>query len=128
MSAQKLAQELSKGKPLSSELRDVAQFATAFPKASQALKEAPKAVSPLDFAVAGTGTLTTGNPLALMALGARPAARNMLLSSMVQKAALDPGFKQSAMSRVAPEVIDNQLFRLLAAPVGVNSLLATQGQ
>lgn len=128
VSAQKLAQELSKGKPLSGDLRDVAEFATAFPKASQALKEAPKAVSPLDFAVAGTGTLTTGNPLALAMLGARPAARNMLLSPLVQKAAMNPGFSQSAMSRLAPEVIDNQLFRLLAAPVGVNSLLATQGQ
>jgi hypothetical protein len=128
VSAQKLAQELSKGKPLSSELRDVAEFATAFPKASQALKEAPKAVSPLDWAVGMGTTVGTGNPLSLAMLGARPAARNMLLSSMVQKAALEPGFKQSAMSRLAPEVIDNQLFRLLAAPVGVNSLLATQGQ
>lgn len=128
VSAQKLAQELAKGKPLSGTLRDAAEFATAFPKASQALKEAPKAVSPLDWAVGMGTTVGTGNPLSLAMLGARPAARNMLLSQMVQKAALEPGFKQSAMSRLAPEVIDNQLFRLLAAPVGVNSLLATQGQ
>lgn len=128
VSAQKLAQELQKGKPLTGELRTAAEFATAFPKAAQALKEAPKSVSPLDFAVAGAGTLTTGNPLALAMLGARPAARNMLLSSMVQNAALKPGFKPSAMSQLAPAVIDNQLFKLFAAPASVSGGLALQGQ
>lgn len=127
VSAQKLAQELAKGKPLSGELRDVAEFATAFPKAAQSLKEAPKAVSPLDWAVSMATTAGTGNPLALMTVGARPAARNMLLSSMYQKAAMNPGFKPSAMSQLAPELIDNQLFRLLAAPASTAGALS-QGQ
>lgn len=127
VSAPRLAQDLSKGKPLSGELRTAAEFATAFPKAAQALKETPKAVSPLDFAVAGTGTLTTGNPLALLAVGARPAARNMLLSAMAQRAALTPGFNPSAVSQIAPELIDNQLLRLMAAPVSTAGAL-TQWQ
>lgn len=128
VNAQALAKELGKGKPLSDELRDVAQFATAFPKASQALKEAPKSVSPLDFAFAGGSAIGTGNPLALMALGARPAVRNMLLSNPVQKAAMTPGFTPSVASRLAPAALDNQLLRLLAAPSGVTGGLALQGQ
>lgn len=128
VSAQTLARELAKGKPLSGELKDVAQFSTAFPKASQSLKEAPKAVSPLDFAFAGGSAVGTGNPLALLALGARPAARNMLLSGPVQRAALNPGFRPSAMSQLAPAALDNQLLRLLAAPSGITGGLAIQGE
>lgn len=128
VSAQRLGQELGKGKPLSGELRTVAEFATAFPKAAQALKEAPKAVSPLDTWAAIATSVGTGNPLYLAMLGARPAARNMLLSTMAQKAALNPGFRPSAMSQLAPELIDNQLFRLLAAPVSTTGGLALQGQ
>ena len=52
VSAQQLAKDLAKGRPLSGDLLTVAQMGQAFPKATQALKEAPKAVSPLDFAVA----------------------------------------------------------------------------
>lgn len=119
INAQKLAADLTKGKPLSGELKDVAKFSTAFPKATQALKETPKSVSPLDFAVAGTSAASTGNPLALALVGARPVARNALLSKFVQQAAMKPGYKQSAMSRLAPAALDNELLRLLAAPVGM---------
>jgi hypothetical protein len=128
VSAQALAKELAKGKPLSGELRDVAQFGAAFPKASQALKETPKSVSPLDFAFAGGSAVGTGNPLALMMVGARPVVRNALLSPMVQRAALNPGFKPSALSQLAPEVLDNQLLKLLGAPSGIAGGLALQGQ
>lgn len=128
ISAPKLATELSKGRPLSGELRDVAEFATAFPKASQALKEAPKAVSPLDFAFAVGSAVSTGNPLALLAVGARPAARSVLLSGPVQRAALTPGFAPSVASRLAPAALDNQIFRLLAAPSGITAGIALQGQ
>lgn len=128
ISAPRLATELSKGKPLSGELRDVAEFATAFPKASQALKEAPKAVSPLDFAFAGGSAVSTGNPLALLAVGARPAARSVLLSGPVQRAALTPGFTPPVASRLAPAALDNKIFRLLAAPSGITAGLALQGQ
>lgn len=128
VSAQALAKELAKGKPLSGELKDVAQFGAAFPKASQALKEAPKSVSPLDFAFAGGSAVGTGNPLALMMVGARPAVRNALLSPMAQRAALNPGFAPSALSQMAPAVLDNQLLKLLGAPSGIAGGLALQGQ
>lgn len=112
----KLASELNKGKPLSGELKNIAEFARAFPKSAQALKEAPKAVSPLDFAVGLTSTAGTGNPLGLGLLGARPAARSLLLSDAVQRAALKPGFNPSITSRVAPSLLDNEAFRLMAMP------------
>lgn len=128
VSAQVLAKELGKGKPLSGELKDVAQFATAFPKASQALKEAPKAISPLDWAVSVGSTAATGNVLAPLMVGARPAVRNALLSPLVQRASLNPGFAPSAMSQMAPAALDNQLLRLLAAPSGITGALALQGQ
>lgn len=92
VSAQVLAKDLAKGKPLSAELRTVAQTAEAFPKATQALKESPKAVSPLDWAVGAMGGTATGNPLMLAGLAARPAVRAGLLSSPIQRmAARDVG-------------------------------------
>lgn len=117
VSAQKLAQELAKGKPLTGELADVAKMAQAFPKATQALKEAPKSVSPLDFAVSGGAAMASQNPLALLALGARPAARNILLSGPVQRAALSPGFSSPFAARVAPSIANNRLVELLG-PTG----------
>ena len=123
VSAQKLAQELAKGKPLTGELADVAKMAQAFPKATQALKEAPKSVSPLDFAVSGGAALASQNPLALLALGARPVARSALLSGPVQRAALRPGFTVPAAARFGPALTDNLLMQLLGpagAVTGVN--------
>lgn len=92
VSAQALAKQLEKGKPLSGELRTIAEMGQAFPKAMQSLKEAPKAVSPLDFAVSGGASMASGNPMPLAWLMGRPAARSYLLSPMAQKAAMrQPG-------------------------------------
>jgi hypothetical protein len=85
VAAKALATQLEKGKPLSGELLTVAQAAQAFPKATQALKEAPKTFSPLDMAVSAV----RGDPLGLLTLGARPAARSILLSKPMQNAAVD---------------------------------------
>lgn len=84
VAAPSLARELQKGKPLSGELKAIAEVASAFPKATQALKESPKAVSPLDFAFGGGAGLATGNPLAMATMVARPAARSLLLSKPYQ--------------------------------------------
>lgn len=81
VSAQALAKQLKKGKALSGNLLSAAQFAQAFPKAAQDLKEAPKAVSPLDWFAA----LARHNPMDLASLGARPLVRNALLSGPAQR-------------------------------------------
>ena len=100
VSAQVLAQQLKRGKPLSGGLKTAAEAGEAFPKATQALKEAPKAVSPLDWAVGAMSGTATGNPLMLATLGARPLVRNALLSKQMQAyAARDVG--PSVVSRLS---------------------------
>jgi hypothetical protein len=105
VSAQALAKQLEKGKPLSGDLLTIAKMGMSFPKATQALKETPKAISPLDWFAGGGASIATSNPLPLMGLLARPAARSYLLSPSVQRAAL-------AQNTANPEAVG-----LLARPI-----------
>lgn len=117
VAADKLAKELAKGKPLSGELRTVAETAQAFPKATQTLKEAPKALSPLDFAVATMTGAATANPMAALLLGARPLARNVMLSGPVQSRAL----RQSTpvpYTQATQKLLENRLMQALLGPAG----------
>lgn len=114
--ASKLSAALKKGKPLSGELRQVGEFATAFPKATQALKEAPKAVSPLDFAVGGFGLgQGSGVPMALMA--ARPVARSLLLSGPVQSRALQQT-TPVPFTQATQRLLEKRLTQGLLGPIG----------
>ncbi|MDP3164363.1 MAG: hypothetical protein Q8N06_02750 [Hydrogenophaga sp.] len=89
VSAPRLAADLAKGRPLSEELLTIAQMGQAFPKATQALKEAPGTVSPLDWlAAGGVGLGAASTVPAAGVLLARPLARQMLLSKPVQRRAL----------------------------------------
>lgn len=124
VSAQQLAKDLAKGRPLSGDLLTVAQMGQAFPKATQALKEAPKATSPLDFAVAGMTAGATANPLAMATVAARPVARSMLLSGPMQRAALQPqAFTPGMMGLLGSEPL-----RQLGGSVGAGGLLAAYGR
>jgi hypothetical protein len=83
--AKKLAAQLQKGKPLSGELKSIAQFSQAFPKASQATEgmgSLPQ-FSPLDYFAGVIGGASTGG-LGAGAVLARPALRSAALSSPVQ--------------------------------------------
>lgn len=93
--AQALAKELRKGKPLTNELKQAAEFAGQFPKAAQVMEKSGGAVSlsPLDYMAAGGFGLNSylggGSPIdaaqnAALGLGARNAARAMILSKPVQ--------------------------------------------
>jgi hypothetical protein len=120
VSAQALAKQLQKGRPLSGDLRTIAETADAFPKATQALKEAPKALSPLDMMV-GAGGAASGNPLMMAWLG-RPLARNALLSAPVQAKAL----QQSAPGRlgeISEAALRNRMAQVLLGPVGTAGAL-----
>lgn len=121
VNAVKLAQELGKGKPLTGDLRAIAEAAQAFPKATQALKEAPKALSPLDFAVAGGPALASGNVASLALLGARPALRSALLSQPVQRNALANMLKPEEVSLITRAMADNRLTMPLGAIGGVSA-------
>jgi hypothetical protein len=83
--AKALARELKKGKPLTEELKTVAEFAAQFPKAAQTteIMGSRPQISPVDVGVAGIASAIT-NPKALAALAVRPAARAAALSSPVQ--------------------------------------------
>jgi hypothetical protein len=83
--AKKLAAQLQRGKPLSGELKSIAQFSQAFPKASQATEamgSLPQ-LSPLDYAAGLIGGVSTGG-VGAGAILARPALRAAALSSPVQ--------------------------------------------
>ena len=121
VSAQSLAKELSKGRPLSGELRTIAEVGAAFPKATQALKEAPKAVSPLDFAFGGGGALATGNPLALATMAARPAARSLLLSRPYQSLlATPPSYSRGLLEASLPGLESQYLSRAMPGLLAAN--------
>lgn len=120
VAADKLAKELAKGKPLSGELRTIAETAQAFPKATQALKEAPKALSPLDMVVAGGGAVS-GNPLMMAWLG-RPIARNALLSGPVQARALQQS-TPVPFTQATQRALENRLAQSLLAPAGAATAL-----
>lgn len=81
-----LAKQLKKGKVLTDGLKDSADFASRFPKAAQTPERMGSlpGSSPLDFAAAGGMTAATGNPLVMASVLARPAARALALSPMVQ--------------------------------------------
>lgn len=105
VNAVKLAAELAKNRPLAGELRTIAEAGQAFPKAMQALKEAPKANSVLDVVTAMGAGAVTGNPLALGMLAARPAARNALLSRMEQgRAVRNAGTSVQSIPDSAPAI------------------------
>ena len=83
--AKKLAAQLQRGKPLSGELKSIAQFSQAFPKASQATEgmgSLPQ-LSPLDYFAGVVGGVSTGG-LGAGAVLARPALRAAALSSPIQ--------------------------------------------
>lgn len=98
--ARKLAAQAAKGKPISGDLRTIADFAARFPKAAQTVEgmgSLPQ-TSPLDWAAGGGISAATGNPLMLAGVMARPAARKLTLSDLVQNRLIQP---QSAPSSAA---------------------------
>jgi hypothetical protein len=105
--AKALANRLQKGKPMSEELKQVGQFAQAFPKATQMPEKigGTIGISPLDFTAAGlTGGVSllggedkaTSGALSLAALLARPAARKIVLSAPMQNKLIQSPVNESS--------------------------------
>lgn len=121
VSAQILASQLKKGKPLSGELETIAQAASAFPKALQSLKEAPKAVSPLDYTAALLGAGSTG-PAGAAAVLARPAVRSLLLSKGYQGLLANPrSYEAGLLEATLPALQNDALRRALPVMGGLLS-------
>jgi hypothetical protein len=122
VSAQALAKALAKGKPLTSELRTIADAGQAFPKATQALKEDPKTFSPLDMAMAAIKS----DPTALLTLGARPAARSLMLSGPMQRSALE-GAAQPVQANAVARLLSQDYLTIpggIASGVGAGNALS----
>ncbi len=88
--AQKVAKLFAKGRPLTGELKTIAEFAQAFPKAAQPTERMGSlpGVSPLDFATFGAISGASGSPGFMSGLLLRPAARNLALSPTIQRGLL----------------------------------------
>lgn len=110
VSAAALAKQLDKGAPLSGDLLRVAQFAQANPRAAQMLKEAPKATSPLDWAVGALGA-GSANPMAGAVVAVRPGVRSLLLSDLVQKRAMKEATGPGLTSQLPAALLDQNLTR-----------------
>jgi len=86
VNAGQLAAQLAKGKPMSDELLDVARFSQRFKTATktpESMGSLPQ-TSPLDWGVAAVTSATTGSALPVAGVLARPAARSLALSPLVQ--------------------------------------------
>jgi hypothetical protein len=90
--AAKLAAALKKGRPLTGELRQIAEFSGQFPKAAQMTEKMGSLpqTSPLDWGAMGVTSAMTGNPLMMAGVLARPAARSLVLSNAVQNRLATP--------------------------------------
>ncbi len=88
VSPAQLAGQLAKDKPLSGEIKQIAEFGRDFPKAARTLNESFPGLSPLDaYAAMGTAGISQ-NPLYLGLPFVRLGARNALLSPLGQRLAV----------------------------------------
>jgi hypothetical protein len=115
--ARKLGAQLTKGKPISGELKQAGDFANRFPKAAQppeGMGSLPQ-TSPLDWIPAGAAAMGTGNPLMMLGVGARPLARSALLSSPVQNRLIQPA-PNALLQMMEPDLMQ---LGYRAAPAGL---------
>jgi len=116
VSAQKLGRQLAAGKPLSDELRSIAGFASAFPKAARETAESFPAISPLDAYGSAMAAASSGSGAPLLLPLTRVGIRSYLLSSAGQAGAVP-----STGKGVSPQVL-NSFFGLPAPLFGQQSV------
>lgn len=89
-------------KPLTGELRAIADAGEAFPKATQTLRDPYRAFSPFDLAAGGVG-VGSMNPWLVGAMVGRPTARSAMLSGPAQSVLT----RQALEGRMLPQIIPN---------------------
>jgi hypothetical protein len=105
-----LAREL-KRKPLTDEMRTVAQFGEQFPKAAQKPERigGVASISPLDVGAGGIVSAIMHNPAFFALMAGRPLVRSAILSKAYQDRLVNPpGYGQSALSRLLDVGIESQ--------------------
>lgn len=101
--ASKLAQQMGK-KPLTGELKLIAKFSRAYPRATQEITSSMPGVSPLDF-YGGGGLSVASDSLIPMAIpAARVASREAVLSPMFQRAMTTPNYNPGAVNAMLPAI------------------------
>jgi hypothetical protein len=106
--ASKIASLAKKGRPLTGELKTIADFAGNFPKAAQLperMGSLPQ-TSPLDLWGAGIASGVLGTPLAMTGVLARPIARAASLSGPVQR-----GLTKVPGQSLVPQAIEEAIYR-----------------
>ncbi len=118
--ANKLAALLKKGRPLSGELKTVAEFAQQFPKAAQSVEKMGSLpqFSPLDFGALGTLSAVTSNPLLMAGVAARPAMRSLALSGAIQNSLGTQASQNKLATLLANPEVQQQIYR--TAPVVIS--------
>lgn len=112
--ASKLTKQLVKNKPLSPGMKNVAQFAQAYPTASREVTSSMPGLSPLDYATGGLAAAATQNPALLAATMSRPVVRSAILSRPYQNMMTVP--RESAAANLALPGIAGLQGGLLFAP------------
>lgn len=92
ISAQRIATELAKGKPLSDELLSIGKMGRLSPKNVQSMQYATPAASQLESVSSTAASIAAGNPLPMAIPYARAGLRGALLSGPVQKMAGKPNY------------------------------------
>lgn len=127
VSAQVLGKQLQKGKPLTGDLLTIAQANSAFPKALQSLKEAPKALSPLDYMGGIVAATATGHPALGVGIAARPAIRAGILSDPYQRLMTTPSYQPGMVGGLLENTLSSDALRNLApAEMGLLSTRLSQ--
>jgi hypothetical protein len=106
VAAASLSRQLSKGKPLSGELRTAAEFGRAFPKATREVNESMPGISPLDvFTGAGLGAIT-GEPLTMVAPAAvRMGARAAQFTGPYQRMMTAPNYTPGRLGTMGLDAV-----------------------
>jgi hypothetical protein len=94
----KIGKQLSKGVPLSDEMKTVGEFANAFPKANKFVTEAPNMATIYDLAFASGGALAS--PFLALAPLARVAGRYGVLSEPFQNRFVNPQYGKQQIPRI----------------------------
>lgn len=115
--ARKLGAMLKKGKPITGELKQAGEFANRFPKAANTVEgmgSLPQ-TSPLDWALGGSMSMATANPLAMASVLARPTARGAILSNAMQNRLIAPQGNNALANLLNNQQAEQLIYR--AAPV-----------
>lgn len=127
--AQKLAARITKGKPMMGELETIGKFAQQFKDATKLPTERGASSligSPLDWAGSAALSGVTGSPALMALVGARPAARSLILSGPYQRAMTAPDYTVGGGLEASRRIANNP--RLQALMPGLFSSGALQAE